>query len=180
MPPFRQACKNGYVSIIRGLIEDPENASVQDNYGKTPLQYLKETVKKKDANGMLPLHQACKKGYISIICDFIEVYPDSSSAQDNYGKTPLQYLKETVPHLDKSEMMLLLHSQAAHYKGLSTNIFHFLFDANPESIQFQDKSGLLPFHRACLNQASSLDALFSLLTFYPESIAAHCCSLGQT
>jgi len=46
----------------------------------------------------------------------------------------------------------------------------YLFQANPEAIRLQDKSGLLPIHHASLNQASSLDALMLLVKLYPESI----------
>ena len=68
--------------------------------------------------------------------------------------------------------MVLLHRQAVHIKGLSVQSLNILHDAYPEAIQMQDNSGLLPIHHACLNEASSLGVLMSLLQLYPESIKA--------
>ena len=72
--------------------------------------------------------------------------------------------------------MLLLHRQAAHCKGLSVESLNILFEAYSEAIRIQDNFGLLPLHHACLNEVSSLDALMSLVTLYPESILVRCTS----
>jgi len=79
-------------------------------------------------------------------------------------------LKETASRKDKRGMVLL-QRQAGHCKGLNIKILPILFDAYPEAVRMPDKSGLLPIHQACFNEASSLDALMLLAKLYPESIA---------
>jgi ankyrin repeat protein len=68
--------------------------------------------------------------------------------------------------------MLLLHREATNIRGLHVEMLPILLHVNPEAIRLQDKSGLLAIHHASLNEASSLDALMSLIKYYPESIAA--------
>ena len=124
----------------------------------------------KYSNGMLPLHNACRNGYsMHLIYILIQAYPASTTIPDNDGNTPLQYLSKIASCMDERGM-LLLHRQAAHLKGLCVGVLPFLLKANPEAIQLHDKSGLLPIHHACLNDASSLDTLMLLVKLYPESL----------
>ena len=119
---------------------------------------------------MLPLHHACKnENYLRLIHFLIQAEPESSSVPDNNGKAPLQYLKETASGQDERGMTLL-HRQAANFKGLNMEILDILVHANPEAARQHDDSGLLPIHYACLNEASTLDIILSLVKLYPESI----------
>jgi ankyrin repeat protein len=121
---------------------------------------------------MLPLHHSCNNGYsLHLIQFLIQAYPESTTVQDNDGNTPWQYLTKAASRVYKRGM-LLLHREAAHFKGLNVEILPILFNANPEAIGLQDNLGLLPIHHASLNEASSLDALMSLVKYYPKSIAA--------
>jgi len=154
MLPLHQACNNGYsLHLIHFLIQAyPESPNVQDK------------------NGMLPLHHACNNGYsLRLIHSLIQAYPESTTVQDNDRNSPLQYLTKIARRVDERGM-LLLHREAAHFKGLNVEILPILFHANPEAIRLQDKLGLLPIHHASLNEASSLDALMLLIKLYPEGI----------
>jgi ankyrin repeat protein len=168
------------LSIVSFLIDSyPEGILKSFRYPpsecrrRPPLYFLKiyNYVQMKDRKGMLLLHRACKMNEFSadLVCVLDEAYPESWTIQDNYGKTPKQYLIESARRRDERGMVLL-HRQAAHIKGLSVRSLNILHDAYPEAIQMQDSSGLLPIHHASLNEASSLDVLMLLLKLYPESI----------
>jgi len=172
--PLHRACgKFSSVNVLNLLIESyPEGIDHKNKKEETPLDILKRNkyAERKDDNGMLRLHHACKKGYsLHLIHFLIQAFPESTTVQDNNGNTPLQYLNKTASRVDEKGM-LLLHREAAHFRGLNVEILPILFQANPEAIRLQDKSGLLPIHHASLNQASSLDALMLLVKLYPESI----------
>ena len=104
--------------------------------GKTPLDDFK---RKKyamdvDKNCMLLLHHACNNGdYLHLILFLIQAHPESSSAPDNDGKTPLQYLKKKASCKDKRGMFLL-HRQAAYSRVFSVKILPLLFEAYPEAV----------------------------------------------
>ena len=126
---------------------------------------------------MILLHHACMRNDFSadLIRVLVEAYPQGWTVQDNSRKTPKQYLIKSASRKDENGM-LLLHRQAAHCKGLSVESLNILFEAYSEAIRIQDNFGLLPLHHACLNEVSSLDALMSLVTLYPESILVRCTS----
>jgi len=165
--------KYASLDVLNLLIESyPEGMDLKDKNRDTPLDILKKTkyAEKKDHNGMLLLHHACNNEYSLHLIHFIfQAYPESTIVQDNDGNTPLKYLTKAASHVDERGM-LLLHREAAHFKGLNVEILPILFHANPEAIRLQDKLGLLPIHHASLNEASSLDALMLLIKLYPEGI----------
>jgi len=180
LPLFFACAFEASLDVLNFLIESYPEAIDQKNRPSrfspmeiSPLYHLKrhKYAEKSDDNGMLPLHQACKNGYsLYLIHLLIQACPESSTVPDNDGKTPFQYFNETASHMDERGMTLL-HRQAAHSKGLCAGGLPFLFDAYPEAIRLQDKSGLLPIHHACFNKMSSLDTLMLLLKLYPECIA---------
>jgi ankyrin repeat protein len=161
------------LGLLNFLIESyPEGIDHKNKNEETPLDILKQNkyAERKVDNGMLRLHHVCINGYsLHLIHFLIQAYPESTTVQDNDGNTPLQYLTITASRVDEKGM-LLLHREAAHFKGLNVEMLPILFHANPEAIRLQDKSGLLPIHHASLNQVSSLDALMLLVKLYPESI----------
>lgn len=164
------------LDVLNLLIESyPKGIYHMSMNGETPLDILRrcKCAKIWDDQRMLPLHHACKKGYLYLIYFLIEAYPVSPTIQDNDGNTPLQYLTKTASCRDEKGM-LLLHRQVGHSKDLDNKILNNAVDAYPEAIRVQDKSGLLPFHHACLNQDCPLDILISLITYYPECILLHC------
>ena len=172
--PLHRACWSGAsLNVLNFLIESyPEGIDHKNKNEETPLDILKQNkyAERKVDNGMLRLHHVCINGYsLHLIHFLIQAYPESTTVQDNDGNTPLQYLTKTASRVDKKGM-LLLHREAAHVRGLNVEILPILFQANPEAIRLQDKSGLLPIHHASLNQVSSLDALMLLVKLYPESI----------
>jgi len=121
-------------------------------------------ISRKDDNGMLPLHHACNHRYSDHLIRFlIHKYPKGVAVPDNDANVPAFYIDE--------KGMSLLHKIATYGKGLSPVILTIFFNANPEVIRLQDKTGLLPLHHAFLNKASSVDSLMSLIKLYPESIA---------
>ena len=146
---------------------------------RAPLYYLvaEQYAEKQDRKGMILLHRACMRNGFSadLIRVLAEAYPQGWTVQDNSSRTPKQYLIESASRKDENGM-LLLHRQAAHCKGLSVESLNILFEAYSEAIRIQDNFGLLPLHHACLNEVSSLDALMSLVTLYPESILVRCTS----
>jgi DnaJ-domain-containing protein 1 len=177
LPLHYAILRRASLEIVNFLIDCyPEGVTNQYRIQKrTPLYYLNERnyVIMMDESGMLLLHHACKKIEFSadLIRVLVKAYPESWTIPDYYGKTPKQYLIESASRKDERGMVLL-HRQAVHIKGLSVQSLNILHDAYPEAIQMQDNSGLLPIHHACLNEASSLDVLMSLLQLYPESIKA--------
>jgi ankyrin repeat protein len=185
LPIHNACCRIEYwtdsLEVVSFLIESYPEGMYETNtlITLTPFDMLKgfKWAETKDKNGMLPLHCACKKGYsIPLIKVLLTAYPKATSVQDNVGKTPWKYLKETASHKDERGM-LLLHRQAAYRKGLSVEGVNILFDAYPEAIRMQDNFGLLPLHYACLNEVSSLDIIMSLVKLYPESILVYCTSV---
>ena len=164
---------NASLDVLNFLIEShPEGIDHKNKNEETPLDILKQNkyAERKVDNGMLRLHHVCINGYsLHLVHFLIQAYPESTTVQDNDGNTPLQYLTKTASRVDEKGM-LLLHREAAHFKGLNVEMLPILFHANPEAIRLQDKSGLLPIHHVSLNQASSLDALMLLVKLYPESI----------
>jgi len=172
--PLHRACWSGAsLNVLNFLIESyPEGIDHLNKKEETPLDILKKNkyAEETDDNGMLRLHHVCINGYsLHLVHFLIQAYPESTTVQDNDGNTPLQYLTKTASRVDEKGM-LLLHREAAHVRGLNVEMLPILFQANPEAIRLQDKSGLLPIHHASLNQASSLDALMLLVKLYPESI----------
>ena len=163
----------GILKSYRVPIDEVDRYPPPECQRRPPLYFLKiyNYVQMKDRKGMLLLHRACKMNEFSadLVCVLDEAYPESWTIQDNYGKTPKQYLIESARRRDERGMVLL-HRQAAHIKGLSVRSLNILHDAYPEAIQMQDSLGLLPIHHASLNEASSLDVLMLLLKLYPESI----------
>ena len=177
LPLHYAILRRASLEIVNFLIDCyPEGVTNQYRIQKrTPLYYLNERnyVIMMDESGMLLLHHACKKNEFSadLVRVLVKAYPKSWTIPDYYGKTPKQYLIESASRKDERGMVLL-HRQAVHIKGLSVQSLNILHDAYPEAIQMQDNSGLLPIHHACLNEASSLGVLMSLLQLYPESIKA--------
>ena len=177
LPLHYAILRRASLEIVNFLIDCyPEGVTNQYRIQKrTPLYYLNERnyVIMMDESGMLLLHHACKKNEFSadLVRVLVKAYPESWTIPDYYGKTPKQYLIESASRKDERGMVLL-HRQAVHIKGLSVQSLNILHDAYPEAIQMQDNSGLLPIHHACLNEASSLGVLMSLLQLYPESIKA--------
>jgi ankyrin repeat protein len=172
--PLHNACHCfAKLGVLNLLIESyPEGIDHKNKKEETPLDILKQNkyAERKDDNGMLRLHHVCFNGYsLHLVHFLIQAYPESTTVQDNDGNTPLQYLTKTASRVDEKGM-LLLHREAAHVRGLNVEMLPILFQANPEAIRLQDKSGLLPIHHASLNQVSSLDTLMLLVKLYPESI----------
>ena len=174
--PLYNACyvHDSSLEVLNLLIDSyPEGVDQKSRFGDSPLDIFREEkyAEKKDHNGMLLLHHACRNEYsLHLIHFLIQVYPESATVPDNDGNTPLQYLSKTASRVD-NKGMLLLHREATNVKGLNMEMLLILFHANPEAIRLQDKLGWLPIHHASLNQAASLEALMLLIKLYPESVA---------
>lgn len=141
---------------------------------KLLLEAFPESCRKRDVHGNIPLHYACctsSMHSLEIVVMLLQACPESYSVLDNYGKTPSCYFAKVSSEKNHLGMMML-HRYAAYSKALDVHAFSFVFDAHPESVLTPDIHGMLPFHHACLNEASSVDTLMSVLTLFPESIAS--------
>jgi len=138
---------------------------------KLLLEEFPESCLTRDENGMIPLHHACENTacQIDVIMALIDAAPESCTTIDNQGRTPSQLFQQVVSCKD-DKGMFLLHHVAAHYKGLSVFSLNWLISSFPESISTPDTHRMLPFHHACLNEASPPDILMLLIKLCPESI----------
>ena len=127
----------------------------------------------KDQNGRIPLHQACLSnilGSLDIVLVLLEASEESFMIPDENGTTPSQLLSK-VASKKNSNGMLPLHRHARYSERFTVSALRQLFNAYPKGIVERDNRGMLPFHHACLNTASSVDTLMALLQLSPESIA---------
>lgn len=139
---------------------------------KLLLEAFPDSCLTRDIRGNIPLHYACSCSSVhslEIVIMLLQACLESYSAIDNYGRTP-SCLFAKVSSEKNDQGMMLLHRYAAYSKALDVHSFHFVFHAHPESVLTPDSHGMLPFHHACLNEASSVDTLMSVLTLFPESI----------
>jgi ankyrin repeat protein len=121
----------------------------------------------KDEKGMVPLHHACAittVDSIDIIILMLKSCPTSSTMLDNKGTPPIPsfYFTQFASQDDKCGM-LLLHRQVAYPNDININFLRFLVKVYPASVSSPYNYDMLPFHRACLNEASSTEALMYLL-----------------
>jgi ankyrin repeat protein len=157
LPLLHRVIKAGYsVQLVKLLV---------DTFPETCIQ--------QDGNGMTPLHIASEyrqtPDYVEIVLTLVNANPMCCSVVDNFGRIPSQIFRKVASTKD-SKGMLLLHHQAIESKTLTINSLQYIFTAYPESISMPDSHGLLPFHYACLNTASSVNVLMLLLQLYPECI----------
>ena len=144
------------------------------NLVKFFLDALPGSCKLQDVNGMTPLHHACIHGkyghFIAILLLLVSVWPHSCVVEDNYGRTPAQLFREEASSR-KDNGMLAMHHLARRTKrrGKLTLLF-FLLQSYPEGVSMPDHSGMLPFHYAALNGASSIEFIMELVRFYPDCI----------
>jgi ankyrin repeat protein len=139
------------------------------NLVKFLLKAFPESCLTQDTNGMIPLHHACVSNASNFL-DYVIALLDvdntiSLTLQDNQGRTPLQLLTHTSSTQDENKM-LPLHRLVANSNTLSEQPLQLLIDIYPESITSPDKNGMLPFHHACLNEASSLEVLMLFVNFF--------------
>ena len=132
-----------------------------------------ESCMTKDQTGRIPLHQACASntlGSLDVVLVLLEASAESFMVPDEQGITPSQLLSK-VASQKNSKGMLPLHRHARYSERFTVSAIHQLLNAYPKGIEERDNRGMLPFHHACLNTASSVDTLMALLQLYPESIA---------
>ena len=85
----------------------PEGVDHKNNRGHNPM--YKKYAKKKDDNGMLPLHHACNNRYPNnLIHLLIKEYPDSINIKDKHGKTPFDYYTSFQGRQSCDEIIALL------------------------------------------------------------------------
>lgn len=144
------------VQLVKLIVDTfPENCILQDVNGMTPLHYASEYHPTLD--------------YVEIVLILVNANPISCTVADNFGRIPSQIFHKVASTKDANGM-LHLHHQAKESTTFTTNSLQFIVTAYPESISTPDNYGLLPFHYACLNTASSLDILMFFLQLYPECI----------
>lgn len=123
------------------------------------------TVQWPDSFGWLPIHYACASGSSSeVIKALVEVYPESKTAVDRRGRTPLHFALGDKPA--SPDIVFLLGSSGAasypdeigmlplHYAcafGASEEVLYVLTDAYPEAIHTKDRRQRTPLHFALSN-----------------------------
>lgn len=123
------------------------------------------TVQWPDSFGWLPIHYACASGSSSeVIKALVEAYPESKTAVDRRGRTPLHFALGDKPA--SPDIVFLLGSSGAasypdeigmlplHYAcafGASEEVLYVLTDAYPEAIHTKDRRQRTPLHFALSN-----------------------------
>lgn len=131
-----------------------------------------ESCMTRDQKGRTPLHHACASnalGSLDIVLVLLEASEASFMIPDIHGMTPSKLLSN-VASQKNGNGMLPLHRHARYSERFTVSALRQLFNAYPKGIEERDNRGILPFHHACLNAASSVDTLMALLQLYPESI----------
>ncbi len=132
-----------------------------------------ESCRIQDSTGMVPLHHACASNaphFFDYVVALLDVgIEDSLKIQDNQGRTATQLATQVASITDENGR-LPLHRLASRSNNLTVKALNLLVDAYPESITLPDKFGMLPFHHACLNEASSLEVLMFFINSFPESL----------
>jgi hypothetical protein len=131
---------------------------------KLILEAFPEKCTDQDNRGMTPLHYACVSRaphffeYVTTLLD-ASTNACSLKIQDKQGRTPWQILKRGACKKDEKKS-LPLHRMAASSDKLSEKSLKLFVDAHPEGIATADIYGMLPFHCAYLNPASSIEVLW--------------------
>ena len=161
-----------------------------------PWQILKENggAVRKDNDGMILLHHACRDGApYELLKLIVNAYSKACSKKVNQGKLPWQILKENgaALHSDKDGRLLLHH--ACHDKSVSLHLLKLLLDAYPKCIDIEDNSHKTPkklltdsgaaklknhkdhrllLHSACLKESMiNLEVVVNLLIdAYPDAV----------
>ena len=139
------------------------------------LEAFPESCKLQDGNGMTPLHHACinceHERHISIVFILVSQSPMSCNVKDNYGRTPAQLFRKEAS-LEYENGKLAMHNLAKETDkdGRLCSLLLFLFQSFPEGVSMPDNSGMLPFHYAALNEASSVEFVMHLIRWYPECV----------
>jgi len=154
------------------LLHDAIKGGVSKYVVRLLLQAFPTSCLTPDNNGMVPLHYACSSTISSCfenVMILLEFDARSLLIDDTQGRTPLQYLSaDTIAVLEKD--IFLVHHLAGHSLNLSAELSLFLVNFFPKSLSTPDKRGMLPFHHAALNSASSIDVLIYFLSETPDVI----------
>ncbi|GAX19398.1 hypothetical protein FisN_4Lh378 [Fistulifera solaris] len=129
------------------------------------LSIAADTVRWPDSFGWLPIHYLCASGSSAeVIKALADAYPESKTAVDRRGRTPLHFALGDKPA--SPDVIFLLSSSGAaklpdeigmlplHYAcafGASEEVLYVLTDAYPEAIQTKDKRDRTPLHFALSN-----------------------------
>lgn len=139
------------------------------------LRAFPESCLVRDVRGRIPFHYACcdhrKEASVEIAMALLLASPNSCAviSEEHWGKRTqmMKFINEMASRKDKNKRHLL-HCLAA--RGLAENSLMILLEAYPESISLQDIHGMLPFHHACLNPASSIELLMLFIKLNPPSL----------
>jgi len=140
---------------------------------KLLLQAFPASCSVRDEKGMAPLHYACSSttsNFLDNVVLLLEFDADSLIIE-NRGRTPLQYLSADKFAVLKSDVFFV-HHLAAHSLKISGESLRLLFHYFPKSISTPDKRGMLPFHYAVLNSASTVEVLMLFLSESPDVLCS--------
>ncbi|MFN9951934.1 MAG: ankyrin repeat domain-containing protein, partial [bacterium] len=160
---LRNAASKAHVNSLRYIymLHNAIEKRVSKHTVKLLLQAFSTSCFAQDNEGRVPLHYACSNftfEYLENLLLLLDFDPDSLSIEDNQGKTPLQYLSaDALVRLEND--IFLVHHLAAHSLKISGESLRLLFHYFPKSISTPDKRGMLPFHYAVLNSASTVEVL---------------------
>ena len=118
MTPLHHACIKGYsLRLIHFLFQThPESATIQDNDGYIPLQYLNKTASRVDDRGMLLLHReaAHSKGLcVAALPLLLKANPEAIGVQDKSGWLPLHHASlNEASSLDALMLLIKLYPES--------------------------------------------------------------------
>ena len=155
--PLHEACCKGYVDIVRYLVSEQScNTACQNNNGDTPLheafrrcnlviaealtkaQDCKAACNCRNKDGDIPLHLACRKGYVDMVRHLVSEHGSNTTCQNNNGDTPLH--------------------EAFRQRNLT------MVEAITSGWDCQNKGGNTPLHEACLWSEVHVDIVRYLVT----------------
>jgi ankyrin repeat protein len=125
-----------------------------------------------DEKGMVPMHYVCSSTMPNFFENFVvllEFDALSLLIEDTQGRTPLQCFSADAFAVLETDVFLI-HHLAGHSLNLSVELLIFVVNFFPKSLSTPDKRGMLPFHHAALNSASSIEVLMYFLCETPDVI----------
>jgi ankyrin repeat protein len=192
-----ESASNGYLDLLKKLVENKFSVSEKDREGKTPLhhaasrgqfataQFLAKehphALSEKDHLKRTPLHLAASQGNLETVQFLVKKHPQAISEKDTFERTPL-HLAASQGNLETVQFLVKKHPQAISEKDhLKRTPLHlaasqgnletvqFLVKEHPQAISEKDDSKRTPLHEAA--SQGNLETVQFLAKEYPQAIS---------
>ena len=177
------AAQEGHADIVHYIINKyPELVKIKDEDGDTPFLcsgfsgsveltecFIAQDcdIHDEDSNGCTILHNACKKGKLTLVKHLVEKYPSLLTMKDNQRVSPLHYagLSGSV---QLTEYLVACHCDVLDTNNMGKTIVHYaceegkltlvkhLVENYPALLTMRDNRGLQPLHTASFSGSVEL------------------------